>query len=94
MFTRQMALLFNTIYLNRAYCDCNTTNVKNMHLDRDSNPGPWNTQDKTVTYIRKFFLQGIYRTLTFYPISRGDCRFNLAFPVHSKDNCYNLVGLH
>ena len=22
---------------------CNTTNVKNMHLHRDSNPGPWNT---------------------------------------------------
>ena len=21
----------------------NTTNVKNMHLHRDSNPGPWNT---------------------------------------------------
>ena len=20
-----------------------TTNVKNMHLHRDSNPGPWNT---------------------------------------------------
>ena len=21
----------------------NTTNVKNIHLHRDSNPGPWNT---------------------------------------------------
>ena len=25
------------------YIKLNTTNVKNMHLHRDSNPGPWNT---------------------------------------------------
>ena len=27
----------------RAVAQHNTTNVKNMHLHRDSNPGPWNT---------------------------------------------------
>ena len=32
-------------YIERKYhgIHFNTTNVKNMHLHRDSNPGPWNT---------------------------------------------------
>ena len=36
----------NIVYGN-VYCSklqfYNNTNVKNMHLHRDSNPGPWNT---------------------------------------------------
>ena len=38
---------FNTICTGPSQsgksCFVNTTNVKNMHLHRDSNPGPWNT---------------------------------------------------
>ena len=29
----------------------NTTNVKNMYLHRDSNPGPWNTVPRSEYYI-------------------------------------------
>ena len=34
--------LLKQVYINVSFSK-NTTNVKNMHLHRDSNPGPWNT---------------------------------------------------
>ena len=45
-FEKKVKQLFNVFRTIRetAYCGdllwCNTTNVKNMHLHRDSNPGP------------------------------------------------------
>ena len=38
-------MLFNQNFYYKIDFDniSNTTNVKNMHLHRDSNPGPWNT---------------------------------------------------
>ena len=43
MTSAQESKLGISLMLTKWFINHNNTNVKNMHLHRDSNPGPWNT---------------------------------------------------